>query len=421
MATYNANQKILDTAVYNFKHTAERLGLNEALLERFAEPKERIEVTLNPTLPDGSVMHLKAFIVRHSDALGPAKGGIRMSPAVTIDDITGLAMEMTWKTALIDVPFGGGKSGVCADHLSLSDEAKEAILRSFIRGSKRHIGPEIYIPAPDMGTNQEDMGHIRDCISYSQGTSITSGCYVTGKPVVLGGIIGRKEATGKGVVFSTLAACKSFGIDVTKSKVAVQGFGNVGYVAALDIAAADAKVIAVSDVQGGILNEQGLDIEKLIEYFSQTGSLSGFTGAAEISNEELLELDCDILIPAATQSQITAKNANKIKAKLIAEGANAPTTPEADKILNERGVFIIPDILCNAGGVFVSYLEYTQETQREQMTIEQVESRLEGRMNKKFNEVYQYSQSKNMSMRDAAMDIAVSRVAEAVNARGLLP
>jgi len=421
MVNGNKNQHILDTAIYNFEHTAKRLKLNDALFKRFAEPKERVEVTINPILPDGSVAHLKAFVVRHSDSLGPAKGGIRMSPAVTIDDVTGLAMEMTWKTALIDVPFGGGKSGICIEPSSLTPDAKEAIIRSFVRGARRHIGPEVYVPAPDMGTNLGDMGHIKDCISYSQGTSITSGCYVTGKPVVLGGIVGRKEATGKGAVYSIIATCKATGIDISKAKVAVQGFGNVASVAADNLADLGAKVIAVSDIDGGVLDEQGLDIAKLVKHFEKTNSLSGFEGAEKISNEELLELDCDILIPAATQSQITRKNADKIKAKLIAEGANAPTTPDADEILNKKGVFVIPDILCNAGGVFVSYLEYTQETQREQMTLEQVEGRLSERMNEKFNEVYKYSKDKNISMRDAAMDIAVARVAEAVNARGLLP
>ena len=421
MVSGSNNQNILDTAVYNFEQAAKRLRLDDALFNRFLNPKEMVEVTLNPILPDGSVAHLKAFIVRHSDSLGPAKGGIRMSPVVTIEDITGLAMEMTWKTALIGVPFGGGKSGICADPSSVSADAKEAIIRSFVRGGKRHIGPEIYIPAPDMGTNQEDMGHIRDCISYSQGTSITSGCYVTGKPVVLGGIVGRKEATGKGVVYAIMAGCRAIGIDISETKAAVQGFGNVASVAAAGLVDLGVKIIAISDVRGGVYKEDGFDIPKLTEYFNSTGSLSGFDGADAITNEELLCCDCDLLVPAATQSQITSINADKIKAKLVAEGANAPTTPDADEILNDKGVFVIPDILCNAGGVFVSYLEYTQETQREQMTLEQVENRLSGRMDEKFNAVYEYSKDKNSCMRDAAMDIAVRNAVEAVNARGLLP
>ncbi len=223
MANKNKKQNILDTAIYNFEQAAKRLNLNDALFKRFLEPKERVEITLNPVLPDGSAVHLTAFVVRHSDSLGPAKGGIRMTPAVTIDDVAGLAMEMTWKTALIDVPFGGGKSGICVEPSLLSAGDKEVIIRSFVRGARRHIGPEVYVPAPDMGTNEEDMGHIKDCISYSEGTSITSGCFVTGKPVILGGITGRRQATGKGVVYSVIAACEELDMDLSKMKVAVLG------------------------------------------------------------------------------------------------------------------------------------------------------------------------------------------------------
>jgi len=416
-----AQSTILKTSCQNLELTAARLGLKDHLLARLHEPKEKIEITLHPTLPCGNSIQIKTFLCRHNDALGPAKGGIRMAKDVSADDIAGLSMEMTWKTALIGVPFGGGKSGICIDPAQLSLDEKEVVIRSFTRSARRHIGPEVYIPAPDMGTNQDDMGHIRDCISYSQGTSITSGCYVTGKPVILGGIVGRKEATGKGVVYTIEAACKAIGIDIKNAAVAVQGFGNVASVAAADIAAMGAKIVAVSDIHGGIMNEQGLDIEKLTEHFNSAGYLGGFDKAVAITNDELLTCDCDILIPAATQSQITSQNADRIKAKIIAEGANAPTTPEADEILNEKGIFVIPDILCNAGGVFVSYLEYTQETQREQMTIEQVRERLEKRMNSRFTEVYTYCKEKHLAMRDAAMDIAVQRVVAGVNARGFLP
>ena len=369
---------LLKTALHNLKNTAERLGLDEAMLARLSEPKEKIEITANPTLAGGRKLHFRAFVVRHNDAIGPAKGGIRMSPMVTMDDITGLSMEMTWKTSLIGVPFGGGKSGISADPAGLSAIDKETVIRSFIRAVHRHVGPEIYIPAPDMGTNETDMGHIRDCIAYSEGTSITNGCYVTGKPVVLGGIVGRREATGKGVVYTTLAACEKLGIDINKARVAVQGFGNVGSVAAMAIAQAGAKVVAVADVNGGVYSEAGIEMEKLFAHVKSTGSMKNFDSSRHITSDGVLEVPCDILIPAATQSQITIENADKIQAKIIAEGANAPTTPEADEILKDRNIFVIPDILCNAGGVFVSYLEYTQETQREQMTLEQVERRLSG-------------------------------------------
>ena len=412
---------LLKTALYNLKNTADRLGIDEAMLARLSEPKEKIEITANPALASGRKLHFRAFVVRHNDAIGPAKGGIRMSPMVTMDDVTGLSMEMTWKTSLIGVPFGGGKSGICVDPTGLSPADKEVVIRSFTRAVHRHVGPEIYIPAPDMGTNETDMGHIRDCIAYSEGTSITNGCFVTGKPVVLGGIVGRREATGKGVVFTILAACEKLGIDIKKARVAVQGFGNVGSVAAAAIAKAGAKIVAVADIDGGVYSEAGIDMEKLFAHVKKIGLMKNFDGSRHITSDGVLEVSCDILIPAATQSQITIKNANKIQAKIVAEGANAPTTPEADEILKERGIFVIPDILCNAGGVFVSYLEYTQETQREQMTLEQVERRLSERMRTRFADVEAYAAKKLLTMREAAMDIAVGRVVEAIKARGFLP
>lgn len=412
---------ILQTALHNADAAAKRLNIDKAVRDKILPPKEKIEINITPELPDGKVVSVKVFVVHHNDALGPAKGGIRMTPDVSLDDITALAMEMTWKTALIGVPFGGGKSGIRFDPRRLSPEAKEVIIRSFTRGARRHIGPEIYVPAPDMGTNELDMAHIRDCISYSEGISITKGCFVTGKPVIVGGIVGRRQATGKGVVYTVLAMCEKLGLDIGNMRVAVQGFGNVGSVAAAELAKCRAKVIAVADTSGGILNQDGLDIDLLSRHRSKTGHVTGFKGATEIDNNGILTIDCDILIPAAAGSQITAKNVNDIKAKVIAEGANAPLTPQADEILNERGVAVIPDILCNAGGVFVSYLEYAQETQREQMNLEQVEARLSDRMRKRFNEVYDSASQKGISMRAAAMDMAVSKVVEAVFARGFLP
>ncbi len=413
---------ILHTSLYNFNMSANRLDLDEAIFQKMLGPKEKIEISIDPVLSNGKVVNVKAFIVRHNDVLGPAKGGIRMASDICLDDITGLAMEMTWKTSLIGVPFGGGKSGINLDPMSLSPNDKEIIIRAFIRGARHCIGPEIYIPAPDMGTNEKDMAHIRDCISYSDGTSITKGCFVTGKPVILGGIVGRREATGKGVVYTTLSMCEKLGLDITKMRVAVQGFGKVGSVVAAEIAKCGAKLVAVADLSGGIVNSDGLDIDALLQHVNDTDNgVKGFKKATEIDREKVLEIDCDILIPAAAGSQITLKNVKKIKAKIIAEAANVPTTPEADGILNQRQIHVIPDILCNAGGVFVSYLEYTQETQREQMTIAQVEQRLSDRMRKRFSEVYNFAKEKGLTMREAAMDIAVRKVVEGVYARGLLP
>jgi glutamate dehydrogenase/leucine dehydrogenase len=366
-------------------------------------------------------LHVLAFVVRYNDILGPAKGGIRMTATVDLDEVTGLAMEMTWKTSLIGVPFGGGKAGICYDPARLPPVEKETVIRAFTRGLHRHIGPEIYVPAPDMGTNERDMGHISDCIAYSSGTSITAGCFVTGKPVVLGGIVGRREATGRGVVSTVAAACERLNLRLPGLRAAVQGFGNVGSAAVQAIADAGATVVAVSDVRGGTFCKDGLDVRRLAEHDQATGGVSRFAGGTDVPRDEVLEADCDVLIPAAAGSVITEKNAERIRARIIAEGANAPVTPAADAILNGRQVFVIPDILCNAGGVFVSYLEYTQETQRDQMTRDEVERRLAERMQTTFQRVYERSQRTGETMRHAAMDIAVSRVVDGIIARGLLP
>lgn len=412
---------ILGTATENLRQTAVRLKLPDGLFRKLVDPQERVEMTVNPILSNGKMIHVRTFLVRHNDAIGPSKGGIRMTGQVTLDDVTGLAMEMTWKCSLIGVPFGGGKAGIQCDPATLNEADKETIIRSFTRGARRHIGPEIYIPAPDMGTNQLDMGHIRDCVSYSEGISITKGCFVTGKPVIVGGIVGRTEATGKGVVYSIKAAYDRLVKRLDGARVAVQGMGNVGGIAALEIVRLGARIVAAEDISGAIANPAGLDVKALLYHLKKSGSMKGFKGGKPLPVERFFETDCDILIPAAAGSQITAENAGKIRATLIAEGANAPTTPEGDEILNRRGVFVVPDILCNAGGVFVSYLEYTQETQREQMTLQEVDRRLEERMNERFTEVFDRSRAKRIPMRFAAMDIAVRKVIEATQARGLLP
>ena len=412
---------ILQTALWNARQTAKRLQLDDTTTRRITEPSEQIRSVVHPMLPDGRVLNVPTFVVRHSDILGPAKGGIRMTDTVTLDEVSGLAMEMTWKTSLVGVPFGGGKAGICCDPAMLNPTEKEILIRAFTRGVRRHMGPELYVPAPDMGTNDRDMGHIRDCISYSDGRSITVGCFVTGKPVVLGGIVGRREATGRGVVAAIAAACEPLGLRLSGLRVAVQGFGNVGSVAALTVAEQGATVVAVSDVSGGIFHKDGLDVPRLAEHVAATGGVKGFSGGQHVPRDAVLETDCDILIPAAAGSAITEENAERIRATMIAEGANAPLTPPADEILNRRNVFIIPDILCNAGGVFVSYLEYTQETQRDQMTRDEVERRLADRMQTTFLQVYERAQRTGETMRRAAMDIAVSRVVEGIIARGLLP
>lgn len=412
---------ILQTALWNIQQTADRLKLSEDMTRRIIEPVEQIRAVIHPQVPNGEMLHARVFVVRHNDVLGPAKGGIRMTTTVNLNEITGLAIEMTWKTALIGVPFGGGKAGIRYDTNKLKPTEKEILIRAFTRGVRRHLGPEIYVPAPDMGTNECDMGHIRDCISYSEGTSITAGCFVTGKPVVLGGIMGRREATGQGVVATIAAACRRLNLSMSNLRVAVQGFGNVGSVAAMAIAEQGATVVTVSDITGATFHKDGLDISKLAEHIKTTGGVKGFPGGKSVSFDEVIEADCDVLIPAAAGSAITERNAGRIRAKIIAEGANAPLTPPADEILNDRNAFIIPDILCNAGGVFVSYLEYTQETQRDQSTREEVEQRLKNRMTSTFDLVYERSMQKNETMRHAAMDIGVQRVVDGIISRGLLP
>ena len=412
---------ILQTAAHNFTASATRLKLSHEIIDNLMYPKEKIEISATPVLTDRKSRRIRAFLVRHNDILGPAKGGIRMAADITMEDVAGLAMEMTWKTALCGVPFGGGKMGICCDPGKLHPDDKEIIIRSITRALLREIGPEIYIPAPDMGTDETDMGHIRDCLSYSSGTSITHGCYVTGKPVIIGGILGRREATGKGVVFSILAACKKCGIDITKTRIAMQGIGNVGSVVAADLAQCGASFVAMGDNSVSLYHKEGFDVKDILDYVEIHNKLEGYNIGSKISSEELFTVDCDILIPAGGAAQITEQNAKQINAKIIAEGANSPTTPVADKILNDRNLFIIPDILCNGGGVFVSYLEYAQETQHSQMSQAQVEQSLQQRMAEQVDAVFNYADEKSLSMRQAALDIAVKRVADGLIARGLLP
>ncbi|NQT94575.1 MAG: Glu/Leu/Phe/Val dehydrogenase [Lentisphaerae bacterium] len=390
-------------------------------LDTLRYPRSRTEIRLSPQLEDGQRHVVRAFVVQHSSALGPCKGGIRMTADVTLDDVTALAMEMTWKCALIGVPFGGGKSGIVSDSESLSTIDKETLVRSFARGAHHHIHPLVYVPAPDMGTTEMDMGHIKDTIVYSSGHATTQGCYVTGKPVILGGVPGRREATGRGVAIATGEAMAVLGRDIRGARVVVQGFGNVGSVTATFLAGMGAVIVGVGDVHASVHDPDGLDIEALLEHVRASDSITGFAGGSAIDHEKLLELPCDILVPAAAGGQITAANAARIQAGVIAEGANGPTTHEADAILEARDVFMIPDILCNAGGVYVSYLEYTQETQQEQMSEATVRERLNRRMKEKFSDVYSTSQSRGLSMRDAAMYMGVRQVCEAVVARGSLP
>jgi glutamate dehydrogenase (NAD(P)+) len=415
--------KLLDTALTNFDKAAAALpeAGDRSIAAALRAPEERMELSLRPTLHDGQVHEYRAFMTRHSSALGPSKGGIRMMADVTEHDVDALAMEMTWKCSLIGVPFGGGKSGIQADGPGLDPLDKEIIIRSFTRRALRHISPELYVPAPDMGTGEREMGYIRDCISYSEGISITRGCYVTGKPVILGGIPGRREATGRGVVFVIEAAAKQLKMDLKGATAVVQGFGNVGAVVVSELAQRGVKIVAATDVRGGRTDPKGLPAAKLVQHVAKGGTAADFPGGKPVTNEDIWSIPCDILVPAAAGGQITDVNAGRIKTKILAEGANGPTTPLADAILEDKGVHIIPDILANAGGVFVSYLEYTQETQREQMDEKSVYGRLEKRITGRYEDVMNYAKSHKVTTRQAAMLIALQRVVDAVRARGFMP
>jgi glutamate dehydrogenase/leucine dehydrogenase len=420
-ARARARSQLLITALHNFETAARRLGLSRDVQRRLAQPKEQITLQLHPVLPGGKRLDCTAYLVRHSDILGPAKGGIRLDAGVDMDSVTGLAMEMTWKTALAGLPFGGGKSGIVCDPSGLNAEGKEVLIRAFARAARRHIGPEVYVPAPDMGTAEAEMGYIRDCVSHSEGTAITRGCFVTGKPVVLGGIAGRREATGRGVVITLEQACCHLGLALEGLRIAVQGFGNVGAVAAGELHERGARLVAVADATGALFHADGLDAPALRAHTQTTGGVAGFPGAEALDPARFFQTECDVLIPAAAGSQIHAGNAGDIKARIIAEGANGPVTPEADDILRSAGRFVIPDILCNTGGVFVSYLEYTQETQRDQMTAAEVNMRLDERLASVFAEVLARSLEQSVPLRAAAMDLAVLRVLEGLRARGEHP
>ncbi|MDW8344102.1 MAG: Glu/Leu/Phe/Val dehydrogenase [Verrucomicrobiae bacterium] len=418
-----ANESLYDNAMANLDRALALLDreIPHDWAAKLRTPKERTELRLSPQLSDGRIHTFRAFIVKHNDALGPCKGGIRMSPTVTLDDVTALAMEMTWKCALIGVPFGGGKSGIVADPTRLKPDDKQVLIRSFTRTAHRHIHPLVYVPAPDMGTNETDMGYIKDAISYSLGYATTQGSYVTGKPVILGGIPGRREATGRGVALAVAEVLRRRGDSLPGAHVIVQGFGNVGSVAARALAEAGASIIGVCDAYAAFYDARGLPLEALLSYAAQHGSLKGCRAAPTVAHAQLLEKPCDILVPAATGNQITGSNASRIKARYIAEGANGPTTPQADRILQRRGIEVIPDILCNAGGVFVSYLEYTQETQAEQMPLEEVMSRLERRMRERCALVFDTARDRRWTAREAAMYCAVKAVWQALQARGALP
>ena len=399
---------------------AKHLNLDPGSVDKLKNTKRELIVHFPIQMDDGSVKIFTGYRVQHNVARGPAKGGIRYHPDVNLDEVRALAMWMTWKSAVVNIPFGGAKGGVQCNPKDMSLHEIEHLTRRFTWEISMMLGPEQDIPAPDVYTNPQVMAWMMDTFSTLKGYSVPG--VVTGKPIELGGSLGRFEATGRGVVISSLEAMRHLNIPIEGAKVVIQGCGNVGGIAAMHFHRLGAKVIAISDSQKGLFNEKGLDVMRALEYKAKYKCFVCETkDETEITNQELLELKCDILVPAAIENQITEKNASRVKAKVIAEGANGPTTPEADEILNEKEIFIVPDILANAGGVTVSYFEWVQNLQELIWSEEEVLDRLTRIMQKGFKEVLEISLSKKIPMRTAALVLGIGRVAEATRLRGLYP
>jgi glutamate dehydrogenase (NAD(P)+) len=402
-----------------FDHAADKLGLDDGMRRVLRVPQRELTVNFPVTMDDGSVQVFTGHRVQHNVSRGPAKGGIRYHQDVTLDEVRALAMWMTWKCACVNIPYGGGKGGVIVDPKQLSMREVEGLTRRFTTEISPLIGPERDIPAPDVNTNAQTMAWIMDTYSMHHGYTIPG--VVTGKPIAVGGSLGRNEATARGAVFTLLQWARAKGKSLRGARVSIQGFGNAGSIAAMLLAAEGTTIVAVSDSSGGITNAAGLDPAKVSAWKQEHGTVVGFPGADEVTNQEILEIDCDILVPAALENQITRANAPNIRARVVAEAANGPTTPEADEILYDRGVFLIPDILCNAGGVTVSYFEWVQDMQSFFWTEARINESLKEIMDRAFESVHEMSERHEVDMRTAAYMVAVARVAEATTLRGLYP
>ncbi|MGH2752662.1 MAG: Glu/Leu/Phe/Val family dehydrogenase [Actinomycetota bacterium] len=407
------------TALAQLDEVAELMGLAPGVHETLRSPKRALLVAVPFRRDDGSTKVVQGYRVHHNVTRGPAKGGIRYHPSVDLDEVKALAMWMTWKCAIVNIPFGGAKGGVTVDPKQLSRGELERMTRRYASEILPLIGPERDIPAPDMNTNEEIMSWIMDTYSINQGYSVPG--VVTGKPVAIGGSRGRSGATSRGVMYMMFSILKRLGIQVEEASIAIQGYGKVGGFAAQLLHDSGCRVVAVSDVEGGIYRERGLDPEAINRYKRESGTVVGFPGADALSNEELLEVECDVLVPAAIEGVITVKNADQVTARIIVEAANGPITFEGDKILNDRGVFVVPDILANAGGVTVSYFEWVQDIQAYFWSEEMINARLKEIMEGAFDEVFKLHKSKGLTMRQAAHWIGVGRVAEAHLTRGLFP
>jgi glutamate dehydrogenase (NAD(P)+) len=412
-----AGGSIFSAMLQEFDGAARLLGLDPGIWKILTHPKRQITVSCPVQMDNGEIEVFTGYRVQYNITLGPAKGGIRFHPSVSLDEVTALAAWMTWKCAVAHIPFGGGKGGVICEPARMSRRELEALTRRYIAEIVDAIGPEKDVPAPDVNTNEQTMAWVMDTYSMHVGHTCTA--VVTGKPVEMGGSRGRREATGRGVTIVTREAAKHLGLDLQGATVAVQGFGNVGSVSADLLSRIGARIVAVTDWKGGVYNEGGLDIPKLVDYAQQHRTIDAFPGGEPLDRATLFGLDVDVLVPAALENQITMENAPGIKAAIVAEGANGPTTPEAHKHLHERGVFVIPDILANAGGVTTSYFEWVQDRHGYFWEEDEVNTRLETKMCEAFDDVLTTSAKYKTDMRTAAYIVAISRVATVTKMRGM--
>ena len=409
-----------EVALTQLEEAAKLVGIDRGTHDVLAQPKRVLTVSLPTRMDNGEIQVFTGFRSQHNDARGPFKGGIRYHPQVSLDEVKALSMWMTWKCAIADIPYGGGKGGIICNPKQMSIVELERMTRRYAYAIADIIGPHTDIPAPDVYTGGKEMSWIMDTYSALKGNFVQPEV-ITGKPLAIGGSLGRNEATGRGLSFTVREASRKLGISLQTANVAVQGFGNAGQFAAQLVEEQGAKVVAVSDSQGGVYNKNGIHIGSLRKHKDKSGSVVGFPESSSISNEEILETDCTILIPAALENQITKKNANKITAKMVAEAANGPTTPEADEILYKNKTLVIPDVLANGGGVTVSYFEWLQNLRREYWTEDQVNSMLDRNVTKAFADVYETHEKYQVNMRKASIALAVGRVAEAIKIRGLWP
>lgn len=407
-----------ESMMERFRFAADLLELDEGMFQYLASPVKQVIVSVPVVMDSGDIRVFEGYRVIHDNVLGPSKGGIRYAPDVTIEEVKALAAWMTWKCAIVNVPFGGAKGGVRCNPKELSKAELERLTRRYTANMLEVFGPDRDIPAPDMNTDEQIMAWIMD--TYSMNAHKTETAVVTGKPIILGGSHGRKEATGRGVVTVTLAALNKLRILPNKCTVAVQGFGNVGSISAKLMYEQGAKIIAISDITGGYYNKNGIDIPAAIEYVkNNNGTLADYSGAEQISNEELLQLECDVLIPAAKEDQISKHNAGSINARVISEGANGPVTANADSILEDKGIMVIPDILANAGGVTVSYFEWVQDRQGYFWTEERVNRRLNRMMRNAFDNLFEVSEKHDITLRQAAYVYGIDKVAATLRLRGI--